>query len=138
MTRLEKANERGSVLMFMPAAVLILIVLGALAVDFTAVHLRQRELENAADAAANDAAAAAVDQQILRTSGEIVLDPALAAQVIAASVGARNLDDAAIAGASTSGNEVTVTLTMSVEYIFGKAFGLPGTDLVATGAAQLE
>ncbi len=124
--------------MFMPAAVLILVVLGALAVDFTAVHLRQRELENAADAAANDAAAAAVDQQILRSTGDLILDPALAQQVIAVSVGARNLPDASIAGADVADTEVTVTLTMSVDYIFGKALGLPGTQLTATGAAQLE
>lgn len=124
--------------MFMPAAVLILVVLGALAVDFTAVHLRQRELENAADAAANDAAAAAVDQQILRSTGDLILDPALAQQVIAVSVGARNLPDASIAGADVADTEVTVTLTMNVDYIFGKALGLPGTQLTATGAAQLE
>lgn len=124
--------------MFMPAAVLILIVLGALAVDFTAVHLRQRELENAADAAANDAAAAAVDQTVLRSTGEVVLDPTLARQVIAASVGTRNLEGAAISDASTNENQVSVTLTMEVEYIFGKALGLSGTQVTATGAALLE
>lgn len=131
-------SDHGTVLMFMPAAVLILVVLGALAVDFTAVHLRQRELENAADAAANDAASAAVDQQILRSTGEIVLDPALAKQIVAAAVGARNLPDAAITGAQATDNEITVTLSMNVDYIFGKALGLSGTELTATGAAQLE
>ena len=132
------ASDRGTVLVFMPAAVMILVVLGALAVDFTAVHLRQRELENAADAAANDAAAAAVDQQLLRSTGELAIDPQLARSVVVESVGARNLPEANIAGATAIGNEVTVTLTMSVDYIFAKAVGLDGIDLTATGSASLE
>ena len=37
--------DRGSVLMLMPAAVLIVMVLGAIAVDLTAVRLGQRELD---------------------------------------------------------------------------------------------
>lgn len=131
-------GERGTVLVFMPAAVLILMILGALAVDFTAVHLRQRELENAADAAANDAVAAALNQPDLRDDGEVLIDHQLAASVIAASVGARNLDGAAIDGAAIEDNEITVTLSMRVDYIFGRALGLDGTDLVATGSAQLE
>jgi Flp pilus assembly protein TadG len=131
-------SDRGTVLVFMPAAVLILMVLGALAVDFTAVHLRQRELENAADAAANDAAAAAVDSPGLRNDGEVLIDRQLAASVIAASVGARNLDGATIDGANIVDNEITVSLSMHVEYIFARALGLDGIDLQATGSAQLE
>ncbi|MEE9416608.1 MAG: pilus assembly protein TadG-related protein [Acidimicrobiales bacterium] len=131
-------TDRGTVLVFMPAAVLILMILGALAVDFTAVHLRQRELENAADAAANDAAAAAVDSPGLRDDGEVLIDRQLAASVIVASVGARNLDDATIDGANIVDNEITVSLSMHVEYIFARAFGLDGIDLQATGSAQLE
>ena len=37
-----RATERGTVLMLMPAAVLIVLLLGAIAVDLTVVHLRQR------------------------------------------------------------------------------------------------
>ena len=49
-------DERGSVLMLMPVAVLIFLVLGALCVDFGSVFTVKRELSNAAAAAANDAA----------------------------------------------------------------------------------
>ena len=133
-----KNNDRGSSLVFAPAAVLILIVLGAIAVDFAAVHMRQRELENIADAAANDAAAAAVDQLVLRTSGEPVIDPALAHSVISASVGSRNIEGVAITGASIDDNQIEVALALEVDYIFGKAVGLSSTQLTATGSASLE
>ncbi len=131
-------SDQGSALVFAPAAVLVLIVLGAIAVDFAAVHLRQRELENIADAAANDAAAAAVDQLELRTSGEPVIDPGLAQSVIAASVGSRNIDGVAITSASVDDNQITVGLALEVDYIFGKAVGLSSTQLTATGSASLE
>jgi hypothetical protein len=68
--------ERGSVLMLAPAAFLIVLVLGSLAIDAAAVHLRQRELAAAAGAAANDAVTVGLDQGVLRSTGELVLDPA--------------------------------------------------------------
>ena len=49
-------NERGSVLLLFPAAVLIVIVLSAITVDSSIAFLAQRELANATAAAANDAA----------------------------------------------------------------------------------
>ena len=51
-------RSRGSVLMLMPAAVLIVLLLGAIAVDSAIVYLRQRQAENIAFDAANDAAGA--------------------------------------------------------------------------------
>ena len=51
--------ERGTVLLLFPAAVFILCVLGALVVDSASATMRRRELQSAADAAANDAAALA-------------------------------------------------------------------------------
>ena len=54
-------DERASVLMLMPAAVLVFIVLGALCVDFASVYGAKRELSNAAAAAANDVASQALD-----------------------------------------------------------------------------
>jgi len=47
------------VLMLMPAAVLIVLLLGAIAVDSAIVYLRQRQAYNVAFDAANDAAGAA-------------------------------------------------------------------------------
>ena len=39
----------------MPAAVLVLVILGAICVDFSVAYLAQRQLKDAAVAAANDA-----------------------------------------------------------------------------------
>jgi len=44
---------RGSVLMLMPAGLLIVFVLGSISIEFAAVSMRQRALYNVADAAAN-------------------------------------------------------------------------------------
>src|SRR5438552_3809411 len=62
-------EERGSVLMLMPAAVLVFLVLGALCVDFGSAYDAQRELASAATAAANDAAGRAIDVELLYTTG---------------------------------------------------------------------
>ena len=51
-------RENGSALMLFPAAVLIIILLASLCVDATLTFLGQREIANAAEAAANDAASA--------------------------------------------------------------------------------
>ena len=78
-------RDRGSVLMLMPAAVLVLVVLGAVAVDFSIAFLGERELANAASAAANDAAAAAIDEPLFRETGRVVLDCGRANEVAQAS-----------------------------------------------------
>lgn len=67
--------DRGSVLLLFPAAFLVVLVLGSLAIDAAAVHLRQRDLAAAAGAAANDAVTLGLDADALRRSGAMVLDP---------------------------------------------------------------
>ena len=61
--------------MLMPAAVLIVMVLGAIAVDLTAVRLGQRELIAAAGDAANDAVTVGLDEAALRSGQGYRLDP---------------------------------------------------------------
>lgn len=139
------ARERGSVLILMPAAALIFIILGSLAVDATVLFLAERELAGAAAGAANDAATRAIDQDVFYTEGDIVLDPDLAAQVVAASVAAKQLDrsgvtldppDVSVQG----GDRVTVVLTGRAPYLFAKAIpGGPDTAVVsATATASAE
>lgn len=74
-------RERGTVLMMFPAAVFILCVLGALAVDSANATMRRRALQSAADAAANDAAGLAIDTQALRR-GVTLIDPDRARAVV--------------------------------------------------------
>ena len=52
--------------MLMPAAVLIVILLGSIAVDFAVVFLGQRDLGAAAAAAANNAATYGLDEAAFR------------------------------------------------------------------------
>lgn len=70
----------------MPAAVLVFLVLGALAVDAAAVFLAQRYLANAASAAANDAASQAVDLDRFYADGSVRLLALDAQRVAAAAV----------------------------------------------------
>jgi Flp pilus assembly protein TadG len=132
-------HERGSVLMLMPAAVLVLVILASIAVDFAIVGMRARELHNAAAAAANDAATAALSSEGLR-AGETWVDTAAAERVAARSLSARGieLDAPPRVSVSLDGREVTVTLHASYDYVFAPAIpGAPdGFRLDATATAR--
>lgn len=135
-------SERGSVLMLMPAAVLIVVVLGAIAVDLSVVRLGQRELIAAAADAANDAATFGIDQRALRAGAPPTVDPARADDAVRASLDAKGLLDDLAAPPEvtvTDDGTVEVRLVRRVPYVFAKA--LPGTDAAATvrgtGAARL-
>lgn len=123
--------------MLMPAAVLVVIVLGSLAVDRAVVFGAQRELINTAQAAANDAVTLGIDIEEVRADGELRYDRA-------------RIDDAirrALAGDpgvvvtswSIDGNQLVVRLEKRVEYVFAK--GIPGgansTVVGATARARL-
>jgi Flp pilus assembly protein TadG len=121
-------RQGGSVLMLVPAAVLVLVVLGSIAVDFAIAFLGQRELTGAAAAAANDAAAAAIsDATFYRGSGpdsdRIEVDDEAARGVVDAAVRARAPRGVAVTGVSVQapGAQVCVTLRGEVEYLFAKA-----------------
>src|SRR5437773_1504898 len=85
-------RERGSVLMLMPAAVLVFLILGALAVDYGGVFVTHRDLANAAAAAANDAATRSIDLSLFYETGEIRLIPERAWSIAEQSLAARGLD----------------------------------------------
>jgi Flp pilus assembly protein TadG len=118
----------------MPAAALIFLVLGALAVDSAAVFLAQRQLANAAVAAANDAVAA-VDIDAYYGEGTFRLEPARVQQVAQESVERSGLDHlhGLVAVATVQGDVVEVTLTARVDHIFSGA--VPGGSDTAEVAA---
>ncbi|MGI8683512.1 MAG: hypothetical protein ACR2MO_00135 [Acidimicrobiales bacterium] len=126
MTTDKRREERGSVLMLVPAAVLVLFILGAIAVDFSIAFLAQRELTSAAAAAANDAAGAGLSEDAFYGGGEpgrIVLDPAQAEALATAAFDAREIrgvHDTATT-VKVAGDRVCVTITGRVDYIFAKA-----------------
>ena len=61
--------------MLMPAAVLIVLLLGAMAFDLSVVFLRQRQASSIAVDVANDVAGAALDEAAFRSDGRFRLDP---------------------------------------------------------------
>ena len=134
MTR-RPIDERGSVLMLVPAAVLVLLVLGAICVDSAVVFLGQRDLANRTAAAANDLAGFAVsDTAFYDGSGAVVVDDDRA---VAYTRLAFSPDDVPGGFASwraevvTTGDQVTVIAEAEVRSIFAKAIpGAPDTTTV--------
>lgn len=113
------ARDRGSVLMLVPAAVLIVLVMASIAVDMSLVHLRQRQAHDLAAQAANDAATAAADQGALR-EGTYVVDPGAARRVAATVVGASDLA-AHVVGTpevTVTPDGVEVSVALEADYIF--------------------
>jgi hypothetical protein len=132
--------ERGSVLVLMPVAALIIVVLGAISVDRAIAFGAQRELVQAAQAAANDAAATGADIDRLRAgadAGPVRLDRARVDRAVRASlVGVDDLVDVAWVA---RGDVVEVRLVQRVEPLFGR--GVPGapetTTVTATASATI-
>lgn len=127
-------------LVLMPAAVLVFLVLGALAVDAAGVFLAQRRLANAAVAAANDAVARAVDVEGFYGDGSLRLLPTQAQRIADDTVERLRFDDLEDVRSVTSvrGEVVEVTLTARVRHIFSGAVpGGPETaDVAATAVAD--
>lgn len=134
-----RPDQRGSSLLLVPAGVLVLLVLGALAVDLSHVHLAQREVVAAVQGAASDAATAAYREDVLYRSGEVVVDGAAARAEAASSLAASDLGITLTAVTVTPGGEVVVRAEAAVETIFARA--LPGgprtVTVTATARARL-
>jgi hypothetical protein len=131
--------------MLMPAAVLVLVVLGAICVDSAVLFLGEREVANGTDSAAESVAARLVDEDWYRTTGEVrlVCDSARVLEVAAASFVARApdwLDDSNLEVVDCGGASVTIRATATVGFVFAKA--LPGARdrgvVSATGSATAE
>lgn len=136
----DDGRQRGSVLMLMPAAVLIFVILGAIAVDYGGVFLAQAELANAAAAAGNDAATQAIDLPHLYATGEVRLVHDRARAVAQRSVAAKGLDhlSAVVEEVRVQGATVTVVLRGRADYLFARALpgGPTGADVTATSTSE--
>ena len=139
MSKRRRADERGSVLMLVPAGVLIVFVLASIAVDMSLVHLRKRQAFDLASAAANDAATAGADQAALR-SGSYVIEPDSARSVVDDVVGASELAPhlAAPPSVTVTAEGVSVELALEADYIFaGVVPGAPDGTVVAASATAV-
>ena len=125
--------------MLMPAAVLIVLLLAAIAFDSAVVFLAERELANVAAAAANDAATQALDRSAFYADGTVRLDPERARQVAETAVAVRGPDwlepGSTRVAVVVDPDEPAVTVTVSAEagYVFARA--IPGVDGTASVAA---
>lgn len=137
-------RERGSVMFLYPVGFVIVVLLGAIAVDLGNVWLQQRRLADAADSAANDAVTYGLDQGALRSDGHLALDDGRVAEVVAVSVAGQGLPPEAGVTAITvdvgpGGNPaVTVEIESSAELIFGRLVRSGGIAIRAEGTAELS
>ena len=131
-------------LLLVPAGVLVLFVLGAIAVDFAIAFMAQRELTSAAAAAANDAATAALSDAAFYEGGDggpgrIEIDDDAARGFVDRALAARRprgVSDVTTV-VEAPGRQVCVTLTGRVEYLFAKAVpgGPRGTTVTGRAVA---
>lgn len=120
--------------MLMPAAVLIVLLLGAIAIDSAIVYLGQRQAYDVAFDAANDAAGAGFDLDAARTRGEIVYDPDRVSAVAAQAVAASGIDDLELVSARIDDVGVVVTVRRTVKHLFVQALGDPARDVITISA----
>lgn len=144
---MHRRPERGSALLLYPAAILIMMALAAMAVDSSIAFLAQRELANAASAAANDAASEAVSDASFYEQNRIVLSAAtveaIAVDRVRSLVDAGRHHDLAVDARAEPPSgpgcpwTVRVTASSRVDALFARA--IPGgsrrTDVQARASA---
>jgi hypothetical protein len=102
---------------------LIVLLLGAISVDSAILYLRQRQALDVAFDAANDAAGAGFDLRAARERGEIVYDHRRLEEVARQAVEASGIDGLRLVSAAVEGDDVLVTVAVTVERFFTPAFG---------------
>lgn len=126
--------------MLLPAGVLVMLTLAAMAIDLSLVFLRQRQASAAAADIANDLATAALDVDELRASGTYRLDPVRADQLgrQLAEAGSTGDDLVDVEVEVLDDSAVRVVLTLAVDYLFAKAIpgAADGTEVHAAATAR--
>ena len=134
MTRRTRADE-GNALMLVPAGVLVLLMLGAIAVDSAVVFLAQRDLSNRTSAVANDVAGFASSDDAFYRDGVVQLDGARAAAytqlAFAPDRTPAGYESWGATAEVASERTVSVRAWAEVRYLFAKAVpGMPDTTRV--------
>jgi hypothetical protein len=143
MPRISKRGpgERGSAFILAPVAVVIVVFLGAIVIDASALFLTRETLSDAAAAAANDGVSAGLDAHAFTSTGHLRLDPVSARRAALASIAAQRgqlpaditVDvDVVNPGDAATPPSVVVHITGRAPHVF-----LPGEEPVsATASAQ--
>jgi hypothetical protein len=128
------------VLILVPASFVIVLLLGAIAVDAAMVHLGQRRAYDVAAHAANDAAGAGIDRDVARRSGAFVYDPRRVHEIAAGTVRAADIDGLRFLYARPGRDGgVAVAVEIRVRRLLGQAFGAPHSHtLRVTARASAE
>ena len=140
----ERRGDAGSIVLMVPAAVLIVVMLAGIAVDSAIAFLARHQLDDAVAAAANDAVTAGLDRGRLDRDSSYTLDPALTDRTVRNSLAARHdpvIDRALAAGdvhVTIRANAdplrpvtVTVSIASRADLIFTRAIpGLPSSVAV--------
>lgn len=131
-------GDAGSVLLLVPAGLLVLLILGAIAVDSAVVFLAERDLSNRTAAVANDVASASTDDAAFyEGGGEVRLDPQAVAAYTDGVFGPGRLPrgyDRWSATSEVEGPRVTVTAEAEVRLVFAPA--IPGVRRHASVRAR--
>ena len=105
-----------------PAALMVMVILGAIVIDVGYTTIRGRELRAVAASAANDSLAA-LDIAVLRATGDVVIDERAARRIVAQAIALGPLPDAQIVGIDINGFEIAVTLQLEIELVMAPALG---------------
>ncbi len=139
--RTDPGDDRGSVLMLVPAGLLIVLVMASIAVDMSLVQLRQRQAHDLAAGAANDAATAAADLGSLR-SGDYVVDQRAATGVAERVIAASELagDVVGTPAVRVADGRVEVEISLYADYIFAGVIpgAADGMTVTATASATAD
>jgi hypothetical protein len=132
--RLTPRPERGTTLLLFPAAVLVLMVLGSIAVDLGAVYTARRSLIREVGAIADDAAGH-LDVAALRRGEPPSIDLAAARRSALADLAATDLPGEPVGPpvveAGPTPDTVVVEVTRDVPHLFGRAVpGVPRTERI--------
>ena len=127
--------------MLVPAGVLVLVLLAAIAIDFSLVFLAQRELSDATTAAANDAATAALRPDAFYANGSLVLDPDAVTRVACEAVRGQAASGVDITSVriEAAGRTVRVSADARVRAVF--LHSIPGASthtVTATSSATAQ
>ena len=106
-------SDRGSVTIWMLGLSMLLMVFGGLALDYWRGLALQRELASVADSAAV-AAASGIDEDVYRTTGELMLEPGRSRELANAAVAWQTVDVTSVL-VDVQPESVEVTLTAEVE-----------------------
>lgn len=126
-----RLGDRGTALLLLPAVLLVVLVLGAIAVDATVRHLAAHQAVDAAAAAASDAVTVGLDEASLRGGAGYRLDPSRARRAAERAVAARSLRHRVVridVAVGPGPDEVSVEVVLEVAPVLAGA--LPGGGTV--------